>query len=139
MKKPKNITVDCNDLDGFIEKIFSKPPGEPGSNKLNIQHSNEQQSDSIEHTNFHMLSQFLTRGIAYLYGEDTRTDHLTPDNIKLLQQYLSSLGYVAWIGDAEILAKTSLPQYRGYYLPYLLKIPNHDKTIYTSIMFCKTL
>jgi hypothetical protein len=113
--------VECDNIIEVVENVFSKPPPQPYSYRMQIVGSQTQ------HDIFRTLGQFLTHGIVYLYG-NTDITTLTPSQIDTLQQYIKAFGWKAIINPI-------LTSNHPLALPYMLKIPVPNNITYVTIIF----
>lgn len=78
------------ELEDLVLTLFSKPPGEPNSNRISFDTSNLRQL-------FESLLIIFTNGMKYLYGNSSgvvELDKLSTDNIELFQKYFNSIGFL---------------------------------------------
>jgi hypothetical protein len=112
---PEN-TVECEDISSLVDTIFSKPPGEVGSNRFDLD-PRDYHPETTDHVCFRLLGQLFTRGLLYLFGDNVSLDDLTQSQLSLIQQYLASFGYTALIDDTIPLAAK-----KDNVLPWILQI-----------------
>ena len=78
------------ELEDLVLTLFSKPPGEPNSQKISFDTSDLKQL-------FESLLIIFTNGMKYLFGNQNGVvdlDKLSSEDIELFQKYLNSMGFL---------------------------------------------
>lgn len=92
-----NVTVHTVTLDDLCEKIFNKPPSNPGTCPIGIEESCQEEIPDEEQGMyiFDLLSHILLTGIRILFGtnEDGKVvlSDLTLDDFQKLRKYMQSM------------------------------------------------
>ena len=102
------------DGDDFTIFLFSEPPKEKNSIKLELNSKDE--DIKIGLMIFQELLMIFTAGIKYHFSEDEKVDitKLTEENIKLMNEYFASIGFTINIdvfSIEEYLTNMKLPNY----------------------------
>ena len=102
------------DGDDFTIFLFSEPPKEKNSIKLELNSKDE--DIKIGLMIFQELLMIFTAGIKYHFSEDEKVDitKLTQENIKLMNEYFASIGFTINIdvfSIEEYLTNMKLPNY----------------------------
>ena len=98
--------------DDFKHFLFSKPPQEKNSIKLELDNPNIKIGLHI----FQELLMIFTDGMKYLFGDENHVNitNLTKENIDLINKYFESLGFNVFVKDFTIhtyLDNMKLPNY----------------------------
>jgi len=96
----------------FKHFLFSKPPQEKNSIKLELDNPNIKIGLHI----FQELLMIFTDGMKYLFGDENHVNitNLTKENIDLINKYFESLGFNVFVKDFTIhtyLDNMKLPNY----------------------------
>ena len=110
----ENTEYMDGDADEFTIFLFSEPPKEKNSIKLELDPSKKE-----IHIGLHIFQELLmifTAGIKYLFSKDEKVDitTLTEEDISLMNRYFESMGFIININIFTIegyLSNMKLPNY----------------------------
>ena len=120
------------DADDFTIFLFSNEP--KGKNTIKLELNNPGPGVKIPLHIFQELLMIFTSGMKYLFSNGTGTlniDDITDENIKLINKYFMSIGFIIIVEIftiEEYLSNMKLPNY--FHKKELIKDDTHIKDIY---------
>lgn len=105
--------VDVDDVEEFVERFFSLPPGPPHSSQLQIE------GLQTPHDIFRLLGSILTHGIHHLYDGEVDWSTWGDKDTRTLKRYMHCLGWDVLIDATD---------YPDNCLEYTLGIPTGTGT-----------
>lgn len=112
---------ECGNIDNFIEKFYSNPPGPPGSCMIQLDPESIPPDTSPQLVLFHTFRDVLIGGFLWLFGNETPISELTAENRNLLGNYMAALGVKVHFNPSFNAGDSNLP---SGLLPWKLRLPD---------------
>ena len=97
---------DRDNLEEFVEKVFSKPPQKPKTIQLVLEdYTREIAENNTANVIFDILLRIFSLGVKKLFGDGLDISDIDKDRMYLLYQYFMSFGFVIHTDFVDISYK----------------------------------